>query len=229
MEQAGIEPGDSEYLVAQTFVVHADRIEDAMYTLGAGNGTLLNVYRAEENGPGEGAYLYTMHGDGGVVLDCGGPCDSLSEVEDSVGLGNGVYHEPWTILGDKDVHVSECKPVVYRGEPFNEHIYERHGYGTSDSWVWRLELERFDYTSYSVVLSHYAEDGDGNEELTDDRRLSNFSTGAELGAFITDVFHDHDDPLTEEEWQELVRAIDEHDEYLAEEVKEWVRSELGPE
>ena len=227
MEQAGIEPGDSEYIVAQTFVVYADRIEDAIYTLRVGNGTLLNVYRAEKNGPAQGAYFYSMHGDGGVVLDCGGPCDSFSDVEDSVGLGSGAYHEPWTILGDKDVHVSECKPLVYRGEPFNEVIYERHGSGVSDSWVWRLELERSGYTSYSVVLSQYAEDDDGCEELTDDRSLSDFSTGAELGAFIIGVFQDHEDPLSAEEWHEVVKAIDEHDEYLAEEVKEWVRENPG--
>lgn len=113
-------------------------------------------------------------------------------------------------------------------KPFTSTILIRYGYGTTDSWEWHIELEGQADGTYALSMVQFVTDPP-DEEAADERKLSPLNSGSELCEFVSDVFAVNEDPLSAEEWQELVKAIDEHDEYLAEEVKEWVRSELGPE
>jgi hypothetical protein len=107
-------------------------------------------------------------------------------------------------------------------KPFTSTILIRYGYGTADSWEWHIELEGQADGTYALSMVQFVTDPP-DEEAADERELSPFTNGAQLSAFVSDVFQDLEDPLTDEEWTEMIDAIAAHDSILARQVKESVR------
>lgn len=117
------------------------------------------------------------------------------------------------------------KPPIEQ-EPFRSTVLIRYGYGSADSWEWHIDLERQADSTYALSMVQLVTDPP-SEEAVDERELSPFTSGAELCEFVRDVFQEHEDPLSHEEWTEMIDAIAVHDALLARQVKDCVREKSG--
>lgn len=106
-------------------------------------------------------------------------------------------------------------------------IYEVHESGASDSWQWIVSLTRNDGQSYRLLVYQVLWDStDENEGAC--YELSSFSTGAELVDFVQSAWmNDHDDGLSEQDWQQVESSIRKIDRHLAAQVGQAVQIAFG--
>lgn len=106
-------------------------------------------------------------------------------------------------------------------------IYAVHESGASDSWQWIVSLARNDGQSYRLLVYQVLWDStDENEGAC--YELLSLSTGEELVEFVQSVWmNDHDDGLSEQDWQQVESSIRKIDRHLAAQVGQAVQIALG--
>lgn len=92
--------------------------------------------------------------------------------------------------------------------------------GVVDSWTWEAWLSRTADGSYSAELAPVVDETADDGELRA-YQLSSFRVGQELFDFLESSWlNDHEDPLEEAHWSEIVESIRPFDIALAEEVRD---------
>lgn len=106
-------------------------------------------------------------------------------------------------------------------------IFSADESGASDSWQWIVSLARNDGQSYRLLVYQVLWDStDENEGAC--YELPTFSTGVELVEFVQSVWmNDHDDGLSEQDWQQVESSIRKIDPHLAAQVGQAVQIAFG--
>jgi hypothetical protein len=106
-------------------------------------------------------------------------------------------------------------------------ILERHESGASDSWSWEASLSRSSDGSYRAELSQQLWDGDDDTEpsVYESHPLR---SGRELFEFLqASWITEHEEPLDEEAWREVVESVESVDAALGGELRAAVGEEFG--
>lgn len=137
---------------------------------------------------------------------------------------SSTYRAYWVSYGEKAVEAldrflsgfpHDAEPGLNRGPVRILNVYE---YGAVDSWSWEAWLSGTPAGSYSAelfqVVDEAADDGAGGTY-----ELPSFRTGQELFEFLESSWRtDHEEPLEEIHWSEIIESIRPVDAALANEI-----------